>query len=95
MNAYAKKTAASIFLIGTLVLVILSIIGTIYLSRMAYSDKKQVNGKYCGDLSQTERNIARLSVITIWILFAWIVLGHIFKGKIWDFPSSFPNMRFV
>lgn len=76
---YAKKTVQTVFLVGLLVLVILSVLGTIYLSKMAW-DK---SGK-CGSLSTNEKNIAKLTTIAIWLLFAWIVLGTFLKDKIWD-----------
>lgn len=70
-------------MIGLLALTVLSIIGTIYLSKMAFSDEKQSNGKYCGGNTETERNIARLAIVTIWVQFSWIVLGS-FIQPIWS-----------
>ncbi|MBS0628538.1 MAG: hypothetical protein JSS09_10075 [Verrucomicrobia bacterium] len=49
---------------------------------MAYSDQKQVNGLYCGNTNATERNIARVAIVVLWLQFAWIVLGS-FIRPIW------------
>lgn len=82
MAIYLKKTGTSIFIIGLLVLSVLSILGLVYLTKMAYSDKKQDNGNYCGDTTQTERNIARLAIIALWLQFTWIVIGSFIK-EVW------------
>jgi len=78
-----KKTIATVFLIGLLVLAILSVVGLVYLSQMAYSDDKLVNGQYCGNTNVTERNIARLAIIVLWLQFAWVVIGS-FIQPIWS-----------
>lgn len=77
-----KKTVHTVFLLGLLVLAILSVVGLVYLSQMAYSDQKQVNGLYCGNTNATERNIARVAIVVLWLQFAWIVLGS-FIRPIW------------
>jgi hypothetical protein len=77
------KSAHSIFIIGLLVFAILSAIGLVYLSQMAFTNKKDANGKYCGGLNETQRNIARLAVIALWVQFAWIVAGSTLQS-IWD-----------
>lgn len=82
MAVYVKKTIATIFLIGLFVLAILSVIGLVYLSQMAYTDDKLTNGNYCGNTSTTERNIARLAIVVLWIQFAWIMIGS-FVQPIW------------
>jgi hypothetical protein len=83
MAIYVKKTAMTIFMIGLLVLTILSILGTVYLSKMAFSDEKRADGTYCGGVTETERNIARLAIVTIWVQFTWIVVGS-FIRPIWE-----------
>ena len=82
-----KKTAHIVFLVGLLVLAVLSVVGMVYLSQMAFSEQKQMNGLYCGNLNYTERNIARLSIVTLWLQFAWVILGS-FIGPIWSAPSA-------
>jgi hypothetical protein len=83
MAVYVKKTAITIFIIGLLVLTILSILGTVYLTKMAFSDEKRADGNYCGGTTTTERNIARLAIVTIWLQFSWIVIGS-FIRPIWE-----------
>jgi len=82
MAIYIKKTATTIFIIGLLILTILSILGTVYISKMTFTNQKQDDGTYCGGLTETERNIARLAIITIWIQFVWIVAGS-FLQSVW------------
>lgn len=77
---YAKKTLISVFIVGLLALAILSVIGLVFLTRMAYSEKPQIDGKSCGDTSTTERNIARLSVIILWLQFSWIIIGSFLQS---------------
>lgn len=75
----AKKTLTTVFLIGLLVLAILSVIGLVYLSQMAYTNDTDSDGRYCGGTSKTERNIARLAILALWLQFAWIVLGSVLQ----------------
>lgn len=74
MALYVKKTATSVFIIGLLALTIFSVLGTIYLTKMAYS-KDDLPG-----ITQTEKNIARLAIVTIWLQFTWIILGSILQN---------------
>ena len=82
MAIYLKRTATTAFILGLLTLTILSILGTVYLTKMAFSDDKGTDGTYCGRTTQTERNIARLAIVTIWLQFAWVVVGS-FLQPIW------------
>lgn len=82
MAIYVKKTVTTIFVIGLLALTILSILGTVYLSKMAFSNQKQADGTYCGGTTETERNISRLTIIMIWLQFGWIVVGS-FLQPVW------------
>jgi hypothetical protein len=82
MAKYVKKTVSTVFLIGLLVLAVMSVVGMVYLSQMAYSSTQQSDGKYCGGLTLSQRNIARLATIVLWIQFAWIILGS-FLQPIW------------
>jgi nitrate reductase NapE component len=79
---YAKKGGISIFIVGLLTMGILSLLGLVYLSKMAYEDKKIDGDKYAGGLSQPERNIARFAVIVLWIQIAWAFVGGYIQG-IW------------
>ena len=79
----AKKLTLSIFVIGLLVMAILSVLGLVYLSKMAFNDQANPDGTYCAGTSTTERNIARLAIITLWIQFFWILLGQFLNG-IWS-----------
>ena len=64
---------------GLLVLVILSILGTVYLTKMAFDSKPDETGMYPGNLNQTERNIARLAIIFLWVQFTWVVVGTLYQ----------------
>ena len=83
MAIYVKKTAITIFMIGLLVLTILSILGTVYLSKMAFGNDQRLDKTYCGGLSSTEKNIARLAIVLIWVQFIWVVAGS-FIRPIWE-----------
>ena len=64
------KTVHSIFIVGLLALAIVSVIGLVYLSQMAFD--KNVK---CGDLNHTQHNIAKVSIVVLWLQFVWIILG--------------------
>lgn len=80
MAVYVKKSAIGIFLIGLLVLAIMSLLGMVYMTKMAFNNDVQTDGKYCGQLTETERNIARLSILSIWGLLTWVIIGSAFKS---------------
>lgn len=76
MAVYAKKSGLSIFMAGILVLVILSILGLVYLTRIAFE-----NGYY-NSMTNAEKGIARISILALWLLVGWVVLGSELKN-IW------------
>jgi len=78
----AKKTGKTVFLVGLIILSVLSILGLVYLTKMAFSDKKQEDGKYFGDVSETERNIARMTTVSLWVLLVVSTVGQWVSG-IW------------
>lgn len=82
ISCTTKGTLATIFVVGLFVMAILSMLGMVYLSKMAYSPQKQPNGQYVGNLSETERNIARFSILVLWVLITWVVLGT-FLQPLW------------
>jgi CHASE3 domain sensor protein len=63
-----KKTFMSIFIIGIIVLSILSILGLIYITKMNFSSKK---------LTNTQKNIARLTTVLLWIQIGLIIVASI------------------
>jgi hypothetical protein len=75
MAVLVKKTFFTIFIVGLFVLAILSILGLVYLTQMSFSDSTDSNGQYCGAVNQTQRDLARLATVTIWMELAWIILG--------------------
>jgi hypothetical protein len=82
MALLVKKTFLTVFMVGLLITAILALVGMIYLSQMAFSDKKQTDGQYFGDTTETQRNIARLAMVVLWIQTAWILIGT-FIEKVW------------
>lgn len=56
-----------LFFLLSLSIVIASIMGTVYLTELAFSDEK--NGVYCIKLSKFKINLARIAVILIWLSF--------------------------
>ena len=46
MVVLVRKTVGTVFMIGLFILAILSVIGMIYLTQMAFSNKKQTDGKW-------------------------------------------------
>ena len=66
------------FMIGIIVLSVMSILGLIYLTRMSFSpDTDQ-----CGKVSKTGKGLSRLTVVLLWIQISWIIIGSIVQ-TIW------------
>jgi Mn2+/Fe2+ NRAMP family transporter len=82
MAVLTGKTVATVFLVGLFVCTILSFFGMGYLTQMAFSDKT-TDGKYCGTVDQTQRDLARLAVVMQWIILCSIVIRSGLK-MIWD-----------
>lgn len=83
MAKYICRVGSTLFISGLLVLAVLSVIGMVYLSQMVFSKDKLPSGNYCGNLTETQRNIARISMIALWLQFAWIILGSFYE-RIWS-----------
>ena len=68
----------TMFMVGIIVISMLSIVGLIYITKLSfspYSDK-------CGKVTKTEKGMARLTVVLLWLQILWIVLGTIIQ-TIW------------
>ena len=68
----------TIFMIGIIVLSVMSILGLVYITKMSFSPDTD----RCGKVTKTEKSISRLTVILLWIQISWIVLGAIIQ-TIW------------
>ena len=75
---YAKKTAKTVFLIGIITISVLSVLGLVYLTKMSFSPLEDK----CGKVTKTEKNIARMTVVLLWIQVAWVLFGSIIQ-TIW------------
>jgi uncharacterized membrane protein len=78
----ARKSGLTVFFIGIVALTILSLLGLVYITQLAFSSQKS-NGKYCYNLSKTQLNIIKLTVIVWWVNVAWLIMMPIII-KIWD-----------
>jgi len=83
MAVLLKKSVATVFLLGMVAIAILSLIGLIYLTETAFDSRKMTDGKYSGKLDQTQKNLAKMSVVMVWVLVMWILVGS-FLQKIWE-----------
>jgi hypothetical protein len=68
-------TVKTIFMVGIITLSMLSILGLIYLTKMSFCDKK---------VTKTEKGIARLTTVLLWIQIGWIVLGAILQTVLFN-----------
>jgi hypothetical protein len=59
------NTVKTVFMVGIITLSMLSILGLIYLTKMSFCDK----------VTKTEKGIARLTTVLLWIQIGWVVLG--------------------
>lgn len=69
------NTIKTVFMVGIITLSVLSILGLIYITKMSFSSGKDK----CGNVTNTEQNIARLTTVLLWIQIGWVVLGAIFQ----------------
>lgn len=65
------NTVKTIYFSGIITLSMLSILGLIYITKMTFSNT-------C-NLKHTEKNIARMTSIILWIQILWILVGGILQ----------------
>ena len=68
----------TVFIVGIIVFSMISILGLIYITKLSFSPD---NDK-CGKVTKTEKGIARLTTVLLWIQILWVVLGIIIQ-TIW------------
>lgn len=68
----------TVFIVGIIVFSMISILGLIYITKLSFSPD---NDK-CGKVTKTEKGIARLTTVLLWIQILWVVLGVIIQ-TIW------------
>ena len=66
------------FILGIIIISMLSILGLIYITKLTFSPDTDK----CGKVTSTEKGIARLTTILLWIQIVWIVFGSIIQ-TIW------------
>lgn len=72
---YVKKTGITVLAVGIVILSILSIMGLVYLTKMSFSSQDD----NCGGTTKTEKNIARMTVVLLWIQIAMVLVGSIIQ----------------
>ena len=73
------NTPKTIYYTGIVTLASINILGLIYISKTIFSNE-------CNN-TITEKNISRFTVVILWFLICWIILGAVIK-EIW-FKSVF------
>jgi len=68
----------TIFMVGIIVLSMISVLGLVYITKLSFSPDTDE----CGKVSKTEKGIARLTAVLLWIQIVWIVFGSIIQ-TIW------------
>ena len=61
----------TVFIVGIIVFSMISILGLIYITKLSFSPD---NDK-CGKVTKTEKGIARLTTVLLWMQILWVVLG--------------------
>lgn len=64
-----KSIIKRVFFIGLIVLLFLTLLGHVFTTKLVFSKEDSK------PLSNAERNIAKLSTVMIWVLFAWVIAG--------------------
>ena len=65
----------TVFIVGIIVFSMISILGLIYITKLSFS----TDNNKCGKLTKTEKGIARLTTVLLWIQILWVVLGVIIQ----------------
>ncbi len=73
-----SNTLKTIFMVGIVVLSMMSILGLIFITKLSFSP----DDDKCGKVTKTEKGIARLTTVLLWIQIGWIVLGSVMQ-TIW------------
>lgn len=62
--------------IGILIISVMALIGIGYLTQFAFNAKKE-NDKHCIQITDTQKNVIRISIVIIWIALALIMLSSL------------------
>lgn len=79
MSAVAG-TIQLIVTLGAIVIAILSFVGLGYLTKFSFSSADQADGTRCVVMSDTEKNLCRMTVVLQWIMLGLTVLSAIALG---------------
>ena len=77
---YIKNTTTTFFLVGIITLSVLSVLGLVYLTKMSFSP---IEDK-CGKVTKTEKNIARMTVVLLWIQIALVLVGSVVQTILFE-----------
>ncbi len=77
---YIKNTTKTFFLVGIITLSVLSVLGLVYLTKMSFSP---IEDK-CGKVTKTEKNIARMTVVLLWIQIALVLVGSVVQTILFE-----------
>lgn len=73
--------ASGIFALGWVTIIILNLIGLVYLTNMTFKSKLE-NDKLClEDMNITKRNIARMTIVLLWITLVISLLSGLYSFK--------------
>jgi len=75
----AGEIVATILSLGMLTIVILSFIGLGYLTKFAFNSTSDAEGNRTVQLTDTEVNLAKMTVVLQWIAIGWAILSVIVK----------------
>lgn len=70
----------NVFIVGIIVLSVMSIIGLVYITKMSFSSDTDV----CGKVTKTGKGLARLTVILLWIQITWVIFGAIIQHALFN-----------
>lgn len=65
----------TIFMVGIIVLSMMSILGLVYITQMSFSPDTDT----CGKVTKTGKSLSRLTVVLLWIQIVWVVVGSIIQ----------------
>lgn len=73
----AANTFAIVISLGMLTIAVLSFVGLGYLTKFSFSSVDQADGTRCVILTDTEKNLCRMTVVLQWIMLGLAVLSGI------------------
>lgn len=73
ISPQTQKTVVTVFIIGMLVFTILTLLGQVFLTKLAFKKHNEPD-----NITPAELSLAKLAAVMIWVQTIWIIAGVLF-----------------